>query len=138
MHFLEKSAFFSFFLFVSVCCIVFNCSFDKKQKLLCKTYSLSTCSNLYDRKAFYKLKIVFINPLGVYGVHKINLSSINTFRFKIHIAKLTMTQYHAQNAQMKIIHKAQKQIKIPQFLTLCHKCNHTMKLRRGVNYLNSK
>ena len=51
------------FFFFSVCCIVFNCSwqliiFDKKQKLCVKRIHLVTDDGLYDRKAFYTVKIV--------------------------------------------------------------------------------
>ena len=57
------------FFFFSVCCIVFNCSwqlimFNKKQKSCAKRIHLVTDDGLYDRKAFYTLKIVFfIHPL---------------------------------------------------------------------------
>ena len=52
------------FFFFSVCCIVFNCSwqlimFDKKQKNCAKRIHLVIDDGLYDRKAFYKVKIVF-------------------------------------------------------------------------------
>ena len=52
------------FFFFSVFCIVFNCSlqlimFDKKQKNCVKRIHLVTDDGLYDRKAFYKVKIVF-------------------------------------------------------------------------------
>ena len=52
------------FFFFSVCCIVFNCSwqlimFDKKQKSCVKRIHLVTDDGLYDRKAFYTVKIVF-------------------------------------------------------------------------------
>ena len=54
--------------FFSVCYIVFNCSwqliiFDKKQKSCVKRIHLVTDDGLYDRKAFYIVKIVFIHPL---------------------------------------------------------------------------
>ena len=57
------------FFFFSVCCILFNCSwqlimFDKKQKSCVKRIYLVTDDGLYDRKAFYKVKIVFIHPIG--------------------------------------------------------------------------
>ena len=53
------------FFFFSVCCIVFNCSwqlimFDKKQKSCVKRTHLVTDDGLYNRKAFYKVKIVFL------------------------------------------------------------------------------
>ena len=56
------------FFFFSVCCIVFNYSwqiimFDKKQKSCMKRIDLVTDNGLYARKAFYKVKIVFIHPL---------------------------------------------------------------------------
>ena len=52
------------FFFCSVCCIVFNCSwqlimFDKKQKSCVKHIHLVTDDGLYDQKAFYTVKIVF-------------------------------------------------------------------------------
>ena len=52
------------FFFFSVCCIVSNCSwqlimFDKKQKSCVKRIHLVTDDGLYDRKAFYTVKIVF-------------------------------------------------------------------------------
>ena len=52
------------FFFFSVCCIVFNCSwqlimFDKKQKSCVKRIHLVTDDGLYDPKAFYTVKIVF-------------------------------------------------------------------------------
>ena len=52
------------FFFFSVCCIVFNCSwhlmFDKKQKSCVKCIHLVTDDGIYDRKAFYTVKIVFL------------------------------------------------------------------------------
>ena len=50
--------------FFSVCCIVFNCSwqltmFDKMQKSCVKQIYLVTDDGLYDQKAFYTVKIVF-------------------------------------------------------------------------------
>ena len=54
------------FFFFSVCCIVFNCSwqltFDKKEKSSAKRIHLLTDDGLYDGKAFYKVKIVYIHP----------------------------------------------------------------------------
>ena len=52
------------FSLLSVCCIVFNCSwqlimFDKKQKRCVKRIHLVTNDGLYDQKTFLKLKIVF-------------------------------------------------------------------------------
>ena len=51
------------FFFFSVCCIVFICSwqlmFDKKQKSSVKRIHLVTDDGLYNRKAFYTVKIVF-------------------------------------------------------------------------------
>ena len=51
------------FFFFSVCCIVFNCSwqliiFDKKQKSCVKRIHLITDYGLCDWKAFYTVKIV--------------------------------------------------------------------------------
>ena len=37
--------------------------FDKKQKSCIKRIHLVTDDGLYDRKAFYKVEIVFIHPL---------------------------------------------------------------------------
>ena len=37
--------------------------FDKKQKSYIKRIHLATDDDLYDRKAFYKVEIVFIHPL---------------------------------------------------------------------------
>ena len=37
--------------------------FDKKQKSCVKRIHLVTDDGLYNRKAFYKVKIVFIHPL---------------------------------------------------------------------------
>ena len=56
------------FFFFSVYCIVFSGSlqlimFDKKQKSCIKRIYLVTDDGLYDRKAFYKVEIVFIPPL---------------------------------------------------------------------------
>ena len=47
--------------FLSVCCIVFNCSwqlimFHKKQKSCVKCIHLVTDDGLYDRKALYTVK----------------------------------------------------------------------------------
>ena len=52
------------FFFFSVCCIVFNCSwqliiFDKKQKSCVKRIYLVTDDASYNREAFYTAKIVF-------------------------------------------------------------------------------
>ena len=52
------------FFFFSVCCVVFNCSwrlttFDKKQKSCAKRIHLVIDDGLYDRQAFYTVKIVF-------------------------------------------------------------------------------
>ena len=58
------------FFFFSNLCIVFNCSwqlmFDKKQKTCVKLIHLITDDGLYDRKAFYKVRIVFIFPQKLY------------------------------------------------------------------------
>ena len=56
------------FSFFSVCCTVFNCSwqlmmFDKRQKSSVKHIHLVNDDGLYDWKAFYKVKIVFNHPL---------------------------------------------------------------------------
>ena len=53
------------FFFFSVCCIVFNCSWqlimlDKKQKSCVKRIHLVTDDGLYDWKAFYTVKIVYL------------------------------------------------------------------------------
>ena len=40
--------------------------FDKKQKSLIKRIHLVPDDGLYDRKAFYKVEIVFIHPQAVY------------------------------------------------------------------------
>ena len=51
------------FFFFSVCCIIFNCSwqlmFDKKQKSCVKCIHLVTDDGLYDWKAFYIVKIFY-------------------------------------------------------------------------------
>ena len=52
------------FFFFSVCCIVFNCSwqlimFDKKQKSCVKRIHLVTDDGLTERKAFCTVKNVF-------------------------------------------------------------------------------
>ena len=56
-----------FFIFL-VFYIVFSCSWqliivDKKQKGCVKRIHLVTDDGLFDRKAFYNVKIVFIHPL---------------------------------------------------------------------------
>ena len=56
------------FFFFSVCCNVFNCSwqlitYDKNQKSCVKCLFLVTDHGLYDQKAFYKVKLLFIQPL---------------------------------------------------------------------------
>ena len=53
-----------YFFFFSVCCIVFSCPwqlimFDKKQKSFVKRIHLVIDDALYNRKAFYTLKIAF-------------------------------------------------------------------------------
>ena len=53
------------FFFFSVCC--------KKQTSSVKRINLITDDGLYDRKAFYKVKIVFVHPLYLI----VNLSNIN-------------------------------------------------------------
>ena len=50
--------------FFSVCCIVFNCSwqlimFDKKQKSCVKRIHLVIDDGLYDQKTFYRVKTDF-------------------------------------------------------------------------------
>ena len=52
------------FFFFSVCCIIYNCSwqliiFDKKQKRSVKRIHLVNDDGLYDRKAFHTVKMVF-------------------------------------------------------------------------------
>ena len=51
------------FFFFSICCIVFNYSwqlmFDKKQKSCVKHIHLVTDYGLYDQKAFYTVKFIF-------------------------------------------------------------------------------
>ena len=63
--------------FFSICCAIFNCSwqlmFDKKQKGCVKRIHLVTDDASYDRKAFYKVKIVFIHPIWMMA----NLSIIS-------------------------------------------------------------
>ena len=54
--------------FFSVCCVVFNCSwqlimFDKKQKKCVKRIYLVTDDGLYGRKVFYTVKIVFYSSV---------------------------------------------------------------------------
>ena len=61
------------FFFFSVCCIVFNCSwqlimFDKKQKSCVKRIYLVTDDGLCDRKAFYQVKIVFYSSSQNFSV----------------------------------------------------------------------
>ena len=56
------------FFFFSVWCIVFNCSwqliiFDKKQQSCVKRIHLVTDDGLFERKAFYTVKVVFYSPL---------------------------------------------------------------------------
>ena len=56
------------FFFFSVCCIVFNCSwqlimFGQKQKRCVKPIHLEFDNGLYVLKGFYKVKIVLIHPL---------------------------------------------------------------------------
>ena len=60
----KKVHFFSF----QFCCIVFNCSwqlimFDQKQNSCVKHIHLVTDDGLYEQKAFYKVKIVFVHAL---------------------------------------------------------------------------
>ena len=62
------------FFFFSVCCIVFNCSwqfimFDKKQKRCVKRIHLVTDDALYSRKAFYTVEIGFYSSSKIsYGI----------------------------------------------------------------------
>ena len=55
--------------FFSVCCIVFNCSwqlmFDKKKNKCIKRIHLVTDDGLFDQKSFYKVETAFIHPRGV-------------------------------------------------------------------------
>ena len=58
------------FFFLSLCCIVFNCSgqlilLDKKQKSCVKHIHLVTDDGLYDQKAFCTVKIVFYSSSTV-------------------------------------------------------------------------
>ena len=59
--------------FFSVCCIVFNCPwqlmFDKKQKSCVKRIHLVPDDGLYDRKAFYTVKIVFYSSSFYQPLH---------------------------------------------------------------------
>ena len=55
------------FFWLSVCCIVFDCSwqlktFDEMQKTCVKRIHLVTDNDLYNQKAFYKVKMAFIHP----------------------------------------------------------------------------
>ena len=66
----KKEVHFFFFL---VCCIIFDCSlqlimFDKKQKRCVKRIHLVPGGGLYDRKAFYKVKIAFYSSSIIDGV----------------------------------------------------------------------
>ena len=68
------------FLF-SVCCIVFTSSWqlimlDKKQESCVNLIHLVTDDGLYDRKAFYTVRIYFTHPLWMMA----NLSIINILR----------------------------------------------------------
>ena len=74
------------FFFFSVFSIAFNCSwqlimFNKKQKSCVKRFQLVTDNFLFERKASYKVKIVFIHHLWIMA----NLSIIN---FE-HVSKYT-------------------------------------------------
>ena len=56
------------FFLLSVCCIVFNSSwklkmFNKKQKTYVKRIHLVTDDDIFDQKAFYRVKMVFNHPL---------------------------------------------------------------------------
>ena len=55
-----------YFFFFSVCCIVFNCSwqlimFDEKRKSSVKHIHLVTGDDLYDQKAYYNVIVVFFS-----------------------------------------------------------------------------
>ena len=50
--------------------------FDKKQKKLCKMYYLVADDGLYDRNVFYKVKLVFIHPLGQFYFEITKLSCL--------------------------------------------------------------
>ena len=78
------------FFFSSVCCIVFNCSwqlimFGKKQKSCVKHIHLVTDDDLYGRKAFYTVKVVFYS------------SSINTWKIMVKI-KNHLKYWHVNNS----------------------------------------
>ena len=69
----KKEVHFSFF---SVCCIVFNCSwqlimFDKKQKSCLKRIHLAADDGLYNRKSFYAAFIFFVFTLVFLVYHDI-------------------------------------------------------------------
>ena len=70
--------------FFSVCCIVFNCSwqlmFDKKQKCCVKRIHLVTDDGLYNRKAFYTVKIVFYS-----SCYFIVLSQVNEYTLLVNL-----------------------------------------------------
>ena len=58
------------FFFFSACYIVFNSSwqliiFDRKQKSCVKRIDLVTDDGLYDRKAFYKVKMIFYSSFYI-------------------------------------------------------------------------
>ena len=81
------------FFFFSVCCIVFNSSwqsimFDKKQKSFVKRIHLVTDGGLYDRKSFYKVEIVFIHLLWM----MVNLSIILLFVFISTVSLVSLTE----------------------------------------------
>ena len=81
------------FFFFSVCCIVFNSSwqsimFDKKQKRFVKRIHLVTDGGLYDRKSFYKVEIVFIHLLWM----MVNLSIILLFVFISTVSLVSLTK----------------------------------------------
>ena len=81
------------FFFFSVCCIVFNSSwqsimFDKKQKSFVKRIHLVTDGGLYDRKSFYKVEIVFIHLLWM----MVNLSIILLFVFISTVSLVSLTK----------------------------------------------
>ena len=89
------------FLFFSVCCVLFNCSwqlmFDKKQKSCIKRIHLVTDDGLCNRKAFYKVEIIFIHPLWMMA----NLSIINILR-KHRIFSVTISNIKKQFQSMSM------------------------------------
>ena len=76
--------------------------FDKKQKSCVKRIHLVTDDGLYDRKAFYKVKIVFIHPLqdlkiSWYNQHILEISlrsvTLNNLFGTAYIIRMLKTLY---------------------------------------------